>query len=79
MVKTVQVTIDETLLQQVDTVVAELGTNRSAFMRDALQLALRQRQLRLLEEQHRTGYERQPVTADEFDIWQDEQIWEADR
>jgi metal-responsive CopG/Arc/MetJ family transcriptional regulator len=79
MVKTVQVTIDETLLKQVDNVVAELGTNRSAFMRDALQLALRQRQLRMLEEQHRVGYERQPVTADEFDIWQDEQIWEADR
>jgi metal-responsive CopG/Arc/MetJ family transcriptional regulator len=79
MIKTVQVTIDETLLKQVDNVVAELGTNRSAFMRDALQLALRQRQLRMLEEQHRAGYEQQPVTADEFDIWQDEQIWEADR
>jgi metal-responsive CopG/Arc/MetJ family transcriptional regulator len=79
MVKTVQVTIDEPLLKQVDKVVAELGTNRSAFMREALQLALRQRQLRLLEEQHRAGYERQPVTADELDIWQDEQIWKVGR
>lgn len=36
MMKTVQMTIDENLLVQVDTLVAELGTNRSAFMRDAL-------------------------------------------
>ena len=77
MMKTVQMTIDETLLEQVDEVVTELGTNRSAFMREALEKALKQRKLKLLEEQHRAGYERQPLTAEEFDIWQDEQIWES--
>lgn len=76
MTKTVQMTIDDGLLAQVDTVVSELGTNRSAFVRQALELALRQIQLQKLEVQHRVGYEQQPQTADEFDIWQDEQIWE---
>jgi metal-responsive CopG/Arc/MetJ family transcriptional regulator len=78
MMKTVQMTIDETLLEKVDQVVTELGTTRSAFMREALELALREKQIRLLEEQHRAGYERQPLTADEFDIWQDEQAWDSE-
>lgn len=77
MMKTVQMTIDEDLLAQVDTLVEELGTNRSAFMRDALESALKQRQIAMLEQQHRAGYERHPPTPDEFDIWQEEQIWEA--
>ncbi len=47
-------TIDEDLLAQVDTLVEELGTNRSAFMRDALESALKQRQITMLE-QHRAG------------------------
>lgn len=75
MMKTVQMTIDEVLLTQVDTLVEALGTNRSAFMREALENALKQRQVKVLEEQHRAGYERQPLTPDEFDIWQEEQVW----
>lgn len=78
MTKTVQMTIDDTLLAQVDRAVTEMGTNRSAFMRNALELALKQIRLQKLEAQHRAGYERQPLTADEFDIWQGEQIWEVD-
>jgi metal-responsive CopG/Arc/MetJ family transcriptional regulator len=77
MTKTVQMTINETLLDQVDRAVDELGTNRSAFVRQALELALKQIHLQKLEEKHRAGYERLPLTADEFDIWQDEQVWES--
>ena len=75
MMKTVQMTIDEVLLTQVDTLVEALGTNRSAFMREALESALKQRQVKVLEEQNRAGYERQPLTLDELDIWQEEQVW----
>ncbi len=78
MTKTVQMTIDETLLARVDDAVTELGTNRSAFVRRALELALRQMQIEKLEAQHRAGYEQQPLTPDEFDIWQDEQVWESE-
>ena len=78
MMKTIQMTIDETLLAQVDTAVRALNTNRSAFMRQALELALKQQQITQLEQQHIAGYERHPITPDEFDIWQGEQLWEQE-
>ncbi|MBK7896688.1 MAG: ribbon-helix-helix protein, CopG family [Anaerolineaceae bacterium] len=74
--KTIQMTIDEALLEAVDTAVRDLSTSRSAFLREALQQALRARQIADLERQQIAGYERHPVAPDEFDIWQDEQLWE---
>ncbi len=76
--KTIQMTIDEELLQEVDTAVNNLGTSRSAFMREALQQALRQMRIANLERQHVAGYEQYPVKPGEFDIWQEEQVWEED-
>lgn len=76
MMKTVQMTIDEELLEAVDTAVRDLRTSRSAFLRDALQQALKQMQIASLERQHIAGYERYPVAPDEFDVWQNEQVWE---
>ena len=73
--KTIQMTIDERLLEDVDNTVSELQTSRSAFIREALILALQQFQIRKLEAQHAAGYERHPVTAGEFDGWEDEQVW----
>ncbi len=73
--KTIQMTIDEGLLQDMDKAVDEIGTNRSAFIRNALQMALRQLDLRKLEEQHAAGYRRHPVQPGEFDGWEDEQVW----
>jgi len=73
--KTIQMTIDERLLKDVDDVVSELQTNRSAFIRKALALALQQFQIRKLEAQHAAGYERHPVVAGEFDGWESEQVW----
>lgn len=76
MMKTIQMTIDNELLAEVDTVVNELGTSRSAFLRQALQQALKMRRLAALERQHIAGYTRHPVTTEEFDVWQGEQLWE---
>ena len=73
--KTIQMTIDADLLTDVDEAVKALGTNRSAFIRDALQNALRQLTLRQLEDQHAAGYERIPARAGEFEGWEDEQVW----
>jgi len=75
--KTIQITIDEQLLNDVDKAVAELGASRSAFIRDAVQLALRRLSLRELEERHAAGYAREPVSTDEFDGWEEEQVWGA--
>lgn len=73
--KTIQMTIDETLLEQVDRTVQTLETTRSAFIRMALEQALRQYHVRRLEEQDEVGYTAVPANADETTIWQSEQEW----
>ncbi len=73
--KTVQMTIDESLLSEVDHVIQSLNTTRSAFIRDALQLALRQYRIGLLEQQHAEGYARCPETATDVVEWEAEQAW----
>ncbi|GIK58716.1 MAG: ribbon-helix-helix protein, CopG family [Chloroflexi bacterium] len=75
MVKTIQMTIDETLLQQVDRTVRDLNTTRSAFIRLALEQALRQYQVRRLEECDEVGYTAVPAAATETDEWATEQEW----
>ncbi len=76
--KTIQMTIDDELLDEVDRATEVLRTNRSAFIRSALQLALRQYRIEQLEQQHAAGYAKYPVTANEFDVWEDEQRWGAE-
>ncbi len=73
--KTIQMTIDEPLLDEVDQVIHDLKTTRSAFIRSALQLALQRYAISKLEQQHVAGYAKHPVTPGEFDIWESEQAW----
>ncbi len=73
--KTIQMTIDEPLLIEIDKVIKELNTTRSAFIREALQMALRQLKIQEMETQHQEGYRKFPVEPGEFDIWNDEQAW----
>ena len=75
MMKTVQMTIDESLLAEVDQVIRSLETTRSAFIRDALHLALRQYRIGLLEQQHAEGYIRFPETATDVAEWEAGQAW----
>lgn len=75
--KTIQMTIDEFLLQQVDQTVQDLKTTRSAFIRLALEQALRQHQVRRLEERDEAGYKAVPATSGETDEWVSEQVWEG--
>ena len=75
MTKTIQMTLDESLLENVDLAVQELETTRSAFIRNALEEALRVLEIHKLEAQHAQGYAEQPVLPNEFDGWEDEQVW----
>jgi len=68
-------TLDDDLVKAVDRVSKELHTSRSAFARKALRDALARHELELLERTHRQGYERHPVTTDEFSAWEIEQAW----
>jgi metal-responsive CopG/Arc/MetJ family transcriptional regulator len=73
--KTVQMTLDEDLVEAVDRVAKRLRTSRSAFARDALRAALAMVKTRGLEQRHRDGYARSPVRRGEFDRWESEQVW----
>lgn len=73
--KTIQMTIDESLLDEVDQVIQDLKTTRSAFIRKALERALKEYAISKLEQQHAQGYARHPAAPGEFDIWEPEQAW----
>ncbi len=73
--RTIQMTLDEDLVEAVDRVSKQLHTNRSAFTRKALREALARYSLEQLERKHRQGYELHPVAADEFSAWETEQVW----
>jgi metal-responsive CopG/Arc/MetJ family transcriptional regulator len=73
--RTVQMTLDDALVQEIDQVVKQLGTTRSAFARDALRAALAQVRRQAMEQKHQAGYARKPVTTEEFSDWEDEQVW----
>jgi len=75
--KTIQMTIDEPLLAEVDQIIEILNTTRSAFIREALEHALQRHAIAEMEKQHAEGYARHPVEPGEFDIWEDEQAWGA--
>lgn len=73
--RTVQITLDDELVVEVDNLAKRLQTSRSAFTRDALRSAIERHTTALLEEQHREGYRRQPVTMEEFSVWEAERAW----
>ncbi len=73
--KTVQMTLDESLVEEVDRAAEALGTTRSAFTREALREALVRRQELELERRHRAGYAAKPVVPGELDGWEAEQVW----
>ncbi len=73
--KTIQMTIDESLLAEVDLAIENLNITRSAFIREALQLALWQYTIQEMEGKHADGYARHPVEPGEFDVWEAEQAW----
>ena len=73
--RTIQMTLDDNLVNAVDRVAKELHTSRSAFTRKALQDALVRYKLEQQERKHRLGYEQNPVVTDEFSVWENEQDW----
>lgn len=73
--KTVQMTLDESLVKAVDSAAKKLGTTRSGFTREALRSALKEIRVKELESRHREGYKRKPIRRGEFSGWELEQIW----
>jgi metal-responsive CopG/Arc/MetJ family transcriptional regulator len=73
--RTVQMTLEEDLVQAVDRISKRLNTTRSAFTRQALREALARYSAEQQELRHREGYLRHPPTSDEFAVWESEQAW----
>ena len=73
--RTVQMTLEEELVDAVDRVARKLGTTRSGFTREALRTALARSKEREKERKHREGYLRKPPTQGEFQAWEREQVW----
>lgn len=73
--KTIQMTIDENLLREVDKATKKIKTSRSEFIRRAMQRLLNDLDAKEMEKNHRDGYKKFPVKGDEFDVWENEQSW----
>jgi metal-responsive CopG/Arc/MetJ family transcriptional regulator len=73
--RTVKITLDESLVKAADSAAKRLGTTRSAFTREALRSALKEVRVKELESRHREGYKRKPVKHGEFGDWESEQVW----
>ncbi len=73
--KTIQITIDEALLKELDQIIKKTKESRSAIIRNAILSYLRQRRITKMEEKHKKGYEKNPIREDEFSVWEDEQVW----
>jgi len=74
--RTIQMTLEDDLVQSVDKIVKQMHTTRSAFTRAALRNAINNYKVSQLEQKHRKGYEKQPISKEEFSVWKSEQKWE---
>jgi Arc/MetJ family transcription regulator len=74
--RTIQMTLDDELVETVDKVVKKLKTTRSAFARKALKDAVKQVDIKMLENKHKRGYGLHPVDKTEFSVWESEQAWD---
>ena len=74
--ETIQVTIDEALLAEVQQATLALQMTPSDFMKVALERALQQREIIAKERRDAQGYAEHPQRSEEVEEWQDEQDWE---
>ena len=75
MMKTIQLALDVATLEELDKVTEEMGTTRTAYLRNLVRQALRQRRIKELERQHAEAYTRRPVQPGEFDIPEEDLAW----
>lgn len=73
--RTVQLTLEEKLVDAVDRMARKLGTTRSRFTGEALRAALARPKEPEKERKHREGYQRKPPTRGKFQLWEKEQVW----
>ncbi len=75
---TIQVVLDDALLQIADRFAKQQRVNRSALIREALRAHLKKLRYQELERQERDAYERQPHDLDEVARWERVADWPPD-
>ena len=75
---TIQVVLDDALLQITDRFAKQQKVNRSALIREALRVHLKKLHYQELERQERDAYERQPDDLDEVARWERVADWPSD-
>lgn len=75
MLRTIQITLPDELLQRVDQAVRELATTRSAFSRQVFEDALWHLRVQEMEKRDAEGYADQPQTLEEVTEWESVQDW----
>lgn len=76
--KTVQVGLEESLLEAADRAARTLKISRSALFRDALREHLERFDAAEREERDRVGYERHPDALDRLGLWDQFAAWPAE-
>ncbi len=76
---TVQIDIDEKTLAKVDEVAKTVEKSQIDYILDAINKSLTEDSKRLeieeKEKQFIESYKKQPQQPEEYEIWQDEQVW----
>ena len=73
--ETIQLSIDESLLAEVQQATSALQMTPSDFIKVALERALQQREIIAKERRDVQGYLDNPQQAEEIEEWQSEQDW----
>ena len=74
--ETIQLSIDESLLAEVQQATAALQMTPSDFMKVALERAVQQRKIIELEIRDAKAYADKPQRPEEIEEWHDEQAWD---
>lgn len=76
---TVQIDIDEKTLAKVDKVAKTVEKSQIAYILDAINKSvnedLRKFEIQEKEKQFIESYKKQPQRPEEYEVWQDEQVW----
>lgn len=73
--KTIQMTIEDNLLDEIDEAVKALDTTRSAFLRDAAKIRLRKLKFEEMDRQYAESFKRLPHQSEEIEDWSEVQDW----
>jgi metal-responsive CopG/Arc/MetJ family transcriptional regulator len=77
-VATIQVVLDDHLLEMADKLARQRNVNRSALIREALRAHLKRLHYQALEKQERDAYRRRPDDLEEVSRWERVADWPDD-